>query len=266
MYRIGPRVLPALCAALLAAPAGAAEHDTDRVLATVNGTPLSERMLQIYTRHRQSQQGARPEQAPNLLDDLVSLELLAQEAESQRLDATADLAAELALQRKNLLAQHVMQLYLRANPVEDAELRAAYDEAVARVYAGEFRVQHIQVEDKRRARELIDEIAAGADFAALAREHSEDPTGTDGGVLGWFSGGQLPPAMEAALDGLEPGTLVEQPVQTEHGWHVLRLMERRAQQAPSFEESRQTLRQVVQNRRLRDYVTTLREKAAIEMR
>lgn len=110
----------------------------------------------------------------------------------------------------------------------------------------EFRAAHILVETEEAAQELVSELNDGADFADLARQHSTGPTGPNGGDLGWFSEGMMVAPFEEAVLALEEGE-VSQPVQTQFGWHVIKLIETRMQEAPSLEEVRGQIEESLQN-------------------
>lgn len=238
----------------------------DQVLATVNGTPLTAEMLAFYTQRRLADGSARHDEAgrvPNLMSDLISLEVMAQQAQEQGLQNDASLQMIVKLTLKNLLAQNLMQAYLRDNPPQESEMRDAYDLIKARVYGAQYHVFHIQVEEEAKARELIAQLKDGAEFAELAKAHSLDPTGASGGELGWFAKGQLPAEFAASVEAAQPGTNAEEPVKSDHGWHVVRLEAVREQPAPSFEESRETLEGLVRNQRLQAYVNHLRADAEI---
>lgn len=266
-----PRIerLLTLLAVLLLNPglAGAAEApDKDKVLATVNGNALTAEMLAVYTERRLADGSARRDDTgriPNLLNDLVALEVMAQQAEKQGLQNDHALQVVLDLTRKNLLAQNLMQGYLRDNPVTEAELREAYELIKSRVYGAQYHVFHIQVGEEAKARELIERLKGGADFGELAKAESQDPTAENGGEIGWFGLGQLPGEFAAVIEKAKPDSLVDEPVKSSFGWHVIRLAAIREQPAPSFEESRDKLADLVNNQRLQSYVSKLRSEAKI---
>ncbi|AKC85745.1 peptidyl-prolyl cis-trans isomerase [Pseudoxanthomonas suwonensis] len=142
-----------------------------------------------------------------------------------------------------------------AAPADEAALRKRYEEERARFVEPEQRLaSHILIrvepdadaatlkaaEDK--ARRLADEAAAsGADFAALARAHSEDPgSRDDGGELGWVERGMMVGPFEEALFAMQPGE-VRGPVKTDFGFHVLQLRELKQGAQVEFEQVREDL-------------------------
>ena len=171
------------------------------------------------------------------MDQLINQEEL---AGSARENVSRALRLTLELQEKALIAQSVIADASQAEVTED-DLRALYDvEFAATVPAPEFNASHILVDSEETAASLVTQIEDGADFAELSKTHSTCPSGPRGGALGWFGLGQMVPEFEQAVLGLEVGA-VYAPVQTQFGWHVVTLNERREQSAPAFEYVRAEL-------------------------
>jgi peptidyl-prolyl cis-trans isomerase C len=162
-----------------------------------------------------------PEHRQRLLDELIEIELLARKARERGIDKQPEVQAEGELQVKSILAQAMVREQIATIEVTDAELAAAYDE---RVPPHLFKVAHIVVADAAAAHALLQQLKQGRPFAELARRHSLDTdSGKRGGQLGALMYDQMPAPMAAAVRHLQPGGLASQPVQTEHGWHVVKL-------------------------------------------
>ncbi|HEY0821433.1 MAG TPA: peptidylprolyl isomerase [Rhizobacter sp.] len=162
-----------------------------------------------------------PEHRQRLLDELVEIELLARKARERGIDQRPELQAEAELQAKSLLAQAMVREQIASIEVTDAELAAAYEE---RVPPHLFKVAHIAVADAAAAHALLQQLQKGRPFAELARRHSLDiDSGKRGGQLGALMFDQMPAPMATAVRHLQPGDVAPQPVQTEHGWHVVKL-------------------------------------------
>ena len=101
----------------------------------------------------------------------------------------------------------------------------------------EYNASHILVDDKAKAEEIAEMARSGDDFAALAREHSTGPSGPGGGELGWFGLGRMVPAFENAVTTMDAGAISD-PVQTQFGWHVIRLNDLRDTEVPLLEDVR----------------------------
>ena len=143
-------------------------------------------------------------------------------------------------------------------------MRAAYDETVAsQPPVEEVHARHILVATEDEAKAVAEEIAAGADFAETAKARSTGPSGPRGGDLGWFAKGAMVPEFADAAFALKPGE-VSAPVQTQFGWHVIKLEDRRVKPAPTFEEMREELTQQLQTKAAEAAVLAARESAEVE--
>lgn len=196
-----------------------------------------------------------------IVDQLIDQELLAREAPTG--DATPKrLQLEMTTERRALLARHTID-EVRGAEVSDADIQAAYDEVVAGIpVETEYNASHILVATEDEAKALVEELNGGADFATLAAEKSTGPSGPNGGQLGWFGKGAMVPEFEAVVLALEVGTISE-PVQTQFGWHVVRLNETREKPAPTLEQLRQDLVSQILQTRLEAKVAELRAAAEV---
>lgn len=236
----GLTFLPALVlAATLALPAMAQEPDADTVVARVNGQEIKLGHVMIARASLPQQYQQLP---PEVLYDAIIEQLIQQSALQQAFGDEEPNTVKLSLEneRRSLLAAEEIEKIMAGAATDDA-LRAAYDAKYGEGYdAQEYNAAHILVETEEEAKALKAELDGGADFAALAKEKSTGPSGPNGGDLGWFGNGMMVPEFEAAVMGLEPGQ-VSDPVQTQFGWHVVKLNETRTMEAPDFETVREEL-------------------------
>jgi peptidyl-prolyl cis-trans isomerase C len=195
---------------------------------------------------------------PGLLDQLIQQNALAQSLESP----TKATQLTIENQRTGLLAGEALGM---------AGQNAATDEAIEAAYAAryadaepstEYNASHILVETEEEAQALIGQIDEGANFAELAREHSTGPSGPDGGSLGWFGTGMMVPEFEEAVMALESGE-VSPPVQTQFGWHVVRLNETRMAEAPPLEEVRGEIAEELRQQAVEARIAEVVEQADI---
>ena len=150
-----------------------------------------------------------------------------------------------------------------AAAVSDEDLQAAYDEAYGNLPPEEeVNASHILVETEEEALALIAELEGGADFAELAKEKSTGPSGPQGGELGWFGEGKMVPAFEAAALALETGAL-SAPVQTQFGWHVIKLNERRNVPPPALAQVEAELLEVIRRDRVTAHLDKIRAEAEV---
>lgn len=243
-------------AACLALPlaAQAAPH-ANTVVATVNGE-------EITIGHMVMARENLPEQYKQLPDDVlynaILDQLIQQTALKQELHGAKPQYVQLSVENEEraMLAADVINTIMEKASSEDL-LRAAYDDKYSTGEGGdEFHAAHILVESEEDALEVKKELDAGADFATLAKEMSTGPSGPNGGDLGWFTTGRMVPEFEQAVLALKSGE-VSAPVQTQFGWHVILLHDRRKTEAPEFEEVRAQLADELRQKAVEERVNEL---------
>ncbi len=230
-------------------------------LALVNDVPITRTDLFTYVGLEAAPDTANAE---DLLDELIKLELLRQQAVAEDLHQEEETRVLLRNLETNILASQLIERRTEAMQFSDAEIEAEYEARIEELASEEYRARHILVPTPEPARDLIEQLDAGGDFAALAETHSIDASASDGGDLGWFVPEQMVPPFAAAVAGLEPGEYTREPVETRFGWHVIRLEETRDVERPPLEEVRPLIEEILETRRLRAYVEELRADARIE--
>jgi peptidyl-prolyl cis-trans isomerase C len=237
----GRRAL-ALALALLAAPLAAQEAGPDTVVATVNGTNVTLGDLQAV---RRDLPGLPPGMPAEIIYDgirqqLVNQLLLAQAAEAAGIASEDGVARSIEIQRQGLLAQYYLRRVVEER-LTDAAVQAAYDARYGAAPAvREVRASHILVSEQAKAQDLRAQIEAGAEFAELAREHGTDGTRNTGGDLGYFTREVMVAPFADAAFAMEIGE-VSQPVQTQFGWHLIKLTDSRDQPKPTLDAVRADL-------------------------
>lgn len=228
----------ASAACLLAIGSGAAAQDASTVVATVGDTEITLGEM-IITR---AQLPPQYEQFPpevlftGILDQLIQQQLLADAAGDEPVRVTAALVNE----RRSLMAGETINS-ISEDAITEEALQAAYDARFATAEAQtEYNASHLLVETEEEALAAKARIDGGEEFADVARAVSTGPTGPNGGNLGWFGAGQMVPEFEAAVQTLEVGT-VSGPVQTQFGWHIVKLNETRVMEQPTLDDMRNEL-------------------------
>lgn len=248
-----------------AEPAAPAPVPPGTVLAKVGSQEITEADLQVAATDLAGQFGQLPPEQQRLavLSALIDIKALAEKAEAAKLQDDADVARRIAFLRERALHN----AYFEKDGVEkvtDAELKTRYDAEVAAMKpVDEIHAKHILVPTKEEAEAAVKELDAGKDFDAVAAEKSTGPTGPQGGDLGFFGPGQMVPAFEAAAFKLEPDAYTKEPVQTQFGWHVIKVLEKRKQQAPAFEEVKDQVRQIVLREKYIAMVQAAREEEKV---
>jgi len=200
----------------------------------------------------------------NVLRGVVSERLVYQQALKDGFDKNEEVKKRLAALEK----QVIMQAFIEKKAtslVTDKELKAAYDAKVADMKnEEEVRARHILVGTEEEAKAIVAQLQKGEDFEKIAKDKSTDKgSGTNGGDLGWFSKEKMVPEFADAAFKLKKGE-VSAPVKTAFGWHVIRLEDRRAMQADSFDDMKEGLKAELSNKAVQNYVESLLKNADIK--
>lgn len=258
---LAPLLLLAACGK--GATSGAAEPVES--VATVNGKAISKSQFDLYVAsvQQQSQREIPAEQRPQLLDQFIGMQLAADAAEKAGVEKEKKVQDQLALARLNVVVDAGLQKYMEAHPIADADLKPEYDAQVAAM-PHEYHARHILLEDKDKADAVIKELKGGAAFAKVAEQKSKDPSSKNGGDLGWFTLDSMVPEFGAAVTKLQPGATTQEPVHSQFGWHVIKLEESRAANAPDFDSVKDRVRMLLQRKKLQAYLDELRKNAKVE--
>ena len=238
-----------------------------KAVVTVDGTSISEPVFESFA----AAQGLSPATAENrearqkLAEQLTDLELLAQDAARQKLDQDPEMASSLLAQYYTTMAGLAVQHYTTDHPLTEEQIQAAYADWVNTLPKTEYHARHILVKDEATAQAILEKLDQGADFAELAAEHSLDPSKSEGGDLGWFTPDHMVEPFSAAVIALKAGETAEAPVQTDFGWHVVRLDETREAEIPKLDEARDTVTNHANNKQIEDYLAELRKNAKVKV-
>ncbi len=248
---------------LSAVPVAAQEPDVDAstVLAVVNGTEITLGHVILLRTQLPEQYLTAPDDVlfEGILNQLIDQTLLGDTVTEEPLEMRLALENE----ARALRAASAIDAVFGQGPT-DEEIRKAYDEVVAGIpEEQEFNASHILVETEDEAKAIIAQLEGGADFAELAKEKSTGPSGPNGGELGWFGLGMMVPEFETAATALEVGA-ISAPVQTQFGWHVIKLNDKRIKPAPALDEIRDQLVQQIQSQKLDAIIAELRDGASVE--
>ena len=260
-YRISGATALISAAFFAMSPLHAEDVTAQTVVATINGT-------QITVGHLIAARQSLPPQYQSLTDEQLYDGILNQIVQQEILKQSAgEIGEALKYQIENeervVIAGSMLETIAK-EAVNDAALKAAYDAKFAEFEPGrEYHAAHILVETEDEAKALIADLEAGADFADLAREKSTGPSGPNGGDLGWFGLGMMVPEFEQVVVGMEEGT-VSAPVQTQFGWHVIKLMETRLSEVPPLADVQDELAAEIQDKAIQDKIASLESDGAVE--
>ncbi len=261
------KVLHALRAVVLAgvlavSPVHAQTEDT---LARVNGVRIPRAMADLLIRNAVDQgQADTPELRTRIREVIINQELVRQEAVRTGLDKGPDVDSQILINRQQILINAYMQDYLRANPITEELMRAEYEKATSQMGNREYKARHILVKQEEDAKQIIAQLQKGSRFEDLAARSEDAGSRANGGDLGWNAPNRYVQPFADALLKLARGQLTAAPVQTQFGWHVIRLDDERPASVPSFESTRDSIQQQLYQLALQKVIAELRAAAKIE--
>jgi peptidyl-prolyl cis-trans isomerase C len=220
-------------------------------LVTVNGKPISEKLYEEYALAlaRRPLSELTPQDREQIKENLVRVELIAQDAEKSGLVNDPDVSARLALGRLEVLQQAAAQKYMKEHTPTEAEMRAEFEAQMASAPLIEYQARHILVSSEDVAMKIIAQLKAGNEFAGLAKRLSADTQSAQkGGDLGWFGPRDMDPAFTNAVGLLKKGEFTKTPVQTAAGWHVIQLQNTRDRTPPAYDDVKDRLAKIVVGR------------------
>ena len=236
--RVSCGVLTAVCLASTMA------HANDRIsVGTVNGKDIwLDDVLQAAERlPEEFQQTPLENYYAQLVADIIDSQLAAAAARNDGFDQKPEIADAMKMAANRVLAESWLAEKVRADVTETA-IQNAYDKFIADTASREqVTASHILLETEADAKAVIAALQDGGDFAALAKEKSTGPSGPNGGALGTFGRGQMVPAFETAAFDLAVGSYSDTPVQTQFGWHVIKVDGKDIAPAPDLESMRAQL-------------------------
>ena len=239
--------------------------DADPVLAKVNGSEIHQSDVNLAEEElgpslAQMDPAAKQE---NVLSFLIDMKIIAKAAEEKKIENSEEFKKRLAFARDRLLMDRLLASQAKAAISDDA-MKTVYTDASKQITSEqEIHARHILVPTEDEAKKIEGELKKGGDFAELAKKESKDPGASDGGDLGFFTKEQMVPEFSKVAFALEPGKISD-PVKTQFGWHIIKVEEKRARKAPTFDEVKPQVEQFVTRKAQAEYVAKLREAAKVE--
>jgi peptidyl-prolyl cis-trans isomerase C len=235
----------------------------------VNGKAIPKAQLDKLV--QKSGQPDNPQVRDQAREMLVTKELILQEADKRGVIQKESVREQLEQSRVGILVAAVFEDYVEKEGVTEAELKAAYESVKAQYTGKEYHVEHILVEKEADAKAIIAQLKAGSNFEEIAKAKSKDPgSAPSGGDLGWVTEKSLVPEFSKAMVQLKPGQVTDKPVKSQFGWHVIKMMDSRDMKAPSFDELKAQLKQMIasdqnwQKAKFSEMMQKLRAKAKIQ--
>lgn len=235
-------------------------------IATVNGKPIPQSLADSVANSMAKQQGqaVTPQLKEMVKNELISREVMVQEADKLGLDKETAVQDEIRIARQNILIRALFNAYLQKHPITDAQIKAEYDKFVKSFGSTEYKAQHILVPSEKEAQDIIAQLKKGAKFSELAKKYSKDTgSAANGGDLGWSTPNNYVPPFAKALEALKPGQYTQTPVQSQFGWHVIKLDATRPAKAPTLDQLKPQIQAELQRQEVTKYQDELRAKAKI---
>jgi peptidyl-prolyl cis-trans isomerase C len=255
----------ALSLAVVSGAYGAALAE-DKVVATVNGHNISEADLALAEAEIGNELGNLPPGTRRrvLVEFMIENQLFAEAAEAANLGSGPDFEKRMAFWRQRALRDAYFDKSVKASIGEQAA-RAIYEDKVKQLPPeDEVQARHILVGSEEEAKKIGERVKAGEDFAQLAKENSGDAGSKEqGGMLGFFGKGQMVPQFEEAAFALKKGE-ISPPVQSQFGWHIIKVEDRRQKPPPSFEDVKDRLIGSMVQSKAQNIAGELRGKAKID--
>jgi peptidyl-prolyl cis-trans isomerase C len=236
-------------------------------VATVNGKVIKQSVYDYIAKDATARGQKVDDQVKDAITNkLIDSEIVYQEAQKLGLDKQPDYIAREELSRRELLTSAYLQDFVKKNPISDADSKAAYEEYKKAYGDKEYSARHILVKTETEAQEIIAKLGKGGDFAKIAKEKSLDPGSKEkGGDLGWFSPATMVKPFSDAVAALKKGGVTSAPIQTQFGWHVIKLIDTRASQPLAYDKVKDGLQKNLQQRNLEKMMTELRAKAKVDI-
>ncbi len=257
-----------LAATLLGGGVCSVRAQEDKVIATVGAEQVTEADLAQALADLDQQFARLPEDQRRAaaLSAVIEIKLLAGEAKAKGFDKDAAFQRRLAFLQQRALHAEVIEKEVAAT-ITDEEVRKRYDTEIAGTPpVNEVHARHILVKTKEEADAIVKQLDGGAKFEDIAAEKTTDPSGkTSGGDLGWFGPGQMVPEFEKAAFALDVGAYTKEPVQSQFGWHVIKVEDKRAKQPPAFEQVKDQFRSLLLRDKYFAMVKSLRAAAKVDI-
>ncbi len=271
-FPAGPTLALALALAMVAFPLGLSaqtqspEGEDDPIVARVNGEEIRRSaVFALAGTLPQQFQSQIMQVYPLLVQRLVDFKLANAAGRADGLAEDEEVKKRMAELEDRVIREVWIERAVDEGMTEEA-LRTRYTAYLAaNPPVTEQNARHILLKTEDEAREIIGKLDGGADFAGTATEHSTGPSGPRGGDLGYFTDDQMVPEFTAAANALQPGEYTKDPVETQFGWHVIKVEDRRDVAQPSFEDIEPQLRQDFARENVDTVLQGLRDKAEIEI-
>lgn len=234
--------------------------------AMVNGVSIPQARIDLRVKMAVAQgQPDTIELRKKIREDMINLEVLAQEAKKAGVDKDPEVVLQTELNRLSLLGGAYVQDFAKKNPIGEAQLKLEYDNLKASLGDNEYNVSHILVASEEEAKAIIGQLGKKGKFDKIAKDKSKDVGSAEkGGSLGWSVPTNFVPTFASAMVKLKKGEYTKEAVQSQFGWHIIKMDDVRNLKMPSYDELKPQIQQRLQQQMIQELIASLRSKAKIE--
>lgn len=234
-------------------------------LAVVNGKKVPSSRVDVMVKQMVAQgQQDSPQLRAMIKEELINREILIQEADKMGLGNTAEVKNQLEIARQSIVIRSLVADFLKKNPVKDDDIKAEYDKFKAQAGDKEYHVRHILVEKEDEAKAIIAKLKSGSKFEDLAKQSKDPGSAARGGDLDWAAPASYVKPFSDAMVALQKGQITETPVQSQFGFHVIKLEDVRAAKIPTLDEVKPQISESLQQKKLQAFQQELRKKAKVQ--
>jgi peptidyl-prolyl cis-trans isomerase C len=233
-----------------------------------NAVPVDNAMVDFLVKEQIAQGQGQVQDGPQLRDavraELQTREVLARAARAKNIQSLAEVKAQIELSSQSALIRAYLADYSKSNGPSEQVLQSEYNRIKGQLGDKEYRARHILVEKKAEAEEIIKALQGGEAFEKLAVRSKDEGSKVNGGDLDWAAPSNFVKPFADAMIGLQKGKFTATPVESQFGWHVIKLEDERAAKIPTYEEVKPQLLQRLQNEVVQKHVADLRDKAGLK--
>ena len=268
MYQLLKSTLFLSIVVFIALPTLVMADDPKTVLAVVNGTEITSRQIEGLSGINANIDFATlsEEQKSQILVSLINRQLVVEQAKKEGFDQSEQIANVVKALAETYISQQYLIMVAAGTNLSE-EVLVAYYEDNFQGQPEQYEVAHILLASEEEANAVLESLGKGADFSKLAETKSKDKVSAEkGGDLGWLTSGDMVPSFYKAVSEIDRGETSAQATKTQFGWHIVRLNDKRESTPQPFNQVKQSIRQVLVEEKMADYLNDLRDKAIIEIR
>ena len=242
--------------------------DSKTVLAVVNGTEITSGQIEGLSGINANIDFSAldDEQKLQILVALINRQLVVEQAKKEGFDQFEQIANAVQAMTDTYISQQFL-LKIAAGTDLSEEVLMAYYEDKYLGKPGQYKISHILLASEEEANEVLGSLDKGADFSVLAKTQSKDKVSAEkGGDLGWLTSGDMMPAFYKTVSELDRGEISTHATKTQFGWHIVKLSDKRESTPQPYDQVRQSIRQLLVEQKMTNYLDGLRGRATIEVR